>query len=254
MYPDKSLCIERLHQILLKLLTFRSHSLNIGLYMVLTASRRQPFVFLSRSSKEDRLCLLFWNVITGSYAFRLCSLTVGVFVFTNMDVSQIIKPVRFCSMRCSISVRKHWRKTFALNRSPEIESLPFVFLAEEKVKVLFAYRGLLLSAVFCFDRVDMDMYAYSGVFLVKRFLDKSVLEVTNMSDINKANPHGCDNGALTDRFGVLIQGLLAIVAFSTLMCEYLIRQIISENSFSTTVFLCVYTLRIHETQSALTCF
>lgn len=66
----------------------------------------------------------------------------------------------------------------------------------------------------------MDMYGYSGVVLVKRFLDNGVFEVTNMSDINKANPQGCDNGALTDRFGVLIQGLLAIVAFSTLMCEY----------------------------------
>uniref|UniRef100_A0A3Q3WIT5 Uncharacterized protein n=1 Tax=Mola mola TaxID=94237 RepID=A0A3Q3WIT5_MOLML len=53
-----------------------------------------------------------------------------------------------------------------------------------------------------------------------KFLDNGVFEVTNMSDINKANPQGCDNGALTDRFGVLIQGLLAIVAFSTLMCEY----------------------------------
>lgn len=65
----------------------------------------------------------------------------------------------------------------------------------------------------------MDMYGYSRVFMVKRFLDNSPFEVTNMTDINKANPHGCDNGALTDRFGVLIQGLLAIVAFSTLMCE-----------------------------------
>ncbi|XP_059182162.1 transmembrane protein 110, like [Centropristis striata] len=65
----------------------------------------------------------------------------------------------------------------------------------------------------------MDMYGYSGVFLVKRFLQNGVFEVTNMSDINKANPHGCDNGALTDRFGVLIQGLLAVVAFSTLMLK-----------------------------------
>ncbi|KAJ4924917.1 hypothetical protein JOQ06_003865 [Pogonophryne albipinna] len=65
----------------------------------------------------------------------------------------------------------------------------------------------------------MDIYGYSGVFLVRRFLDNGVSEVTNMSDINKANPHGCDNGALTDRFGVLIQGLLAIVAFSTLMLK-----------------------------------
>ncbi|KAI3366328.1 hypothetical protein L3Q82_000490 [Scortum barcoo] len=65
----------------------------------------------------------------------------------------------------------------------------------------------------------MDMYGYSGVFLVKRFLDGGVFEVSNMSDISKATPHGCDNGALTDRFGVLIQGLLAVVAFSTLMLK-----------------------------------
>lgn len=48
------------------------------------------------------------------------------------------------------------------------------------------------------------------------------LQVTNMSDIvdeAAASPHGCDNGALTDRFGVLIQALLAVVAFSTLMCK-----------------------------------
>ncbi|XP_069375730.1 transmembrane protein 110, like [Paralichthys olivaceus] len=44
-------------------------------------------------------------------------------------------------------------------------------------------------------------------------------EVSNMSDIDKATPHGCDNGALTDRFGVLIQALLAAVAFSTLMLK-----------------------------------
>ncbi|XP_060935113.1 transmembrane protein 110, like isoform X1 [Limanda limanda] len=50
--------------------------------------------------------------------------------------------------------------------------------------------------------------------VVERFQD-----VSNMSDINKANPHGCDNGALTDRFGVLVQALLAAVAFSTLMLK-----------------------------------
>lgn len=49
--------------------------------------------------------------------------------------------------------------------------------------------------------------------------DSAAVEVTNMTDINKASPHGCDNGALTDKFGVLIQGLLGIVAFSTLMLK-----------------------------------
>ncbi|KYO38780.1 store-operated calcium entry regulator STIMATE isoform X2 [Alligator mississippiensis] len=32
-------------------------------------------------------------------------------------------------------------------------------------------------------------------------------------------PHGCDNGALMDRLGVLVQGLLALMAFSTLMIK-----------------------------------
>lgn len=65
------------------------------------------------------------------------------------------------------------------------------------------------------------MDVHGRLALEKRFLDGGVFEVTNMSEINKADPHGCDNGALTDRFGVLIQGLLAIIAFSTLMGEFL---------------------------------
>ncbi|KAJ0012644.1 hypothetical protein NQD34_016978 [Periophthalmus magnuspinnatus] len=60
---------------------------------------------------------------------------------------------------------------------------------------------------------------YSAMLLMRRSLDAPTTEVTNMTDINKASPHGCDNGALTDRFGVLIQGLLGIVAFSTLMLK-----------------------------------
>ncbi|XP_070977059.1 store-operated calcium entry regulator STIMATE-like [Oncorhynchus clarkii lewisi] len=65
----------------------------------------------------------------------------------------------------------------------------------------------------------MDIYGYNGVFLVKRLFNNAAFEFSNMSDITKTNPQGCDNGALTNRFGVLIQGLLAIVAFSTLMVK-----------------------------------
>ncbi|KAG9345735.1 hypothetical protein JZ751_008879 [Albula glossodonta] len=61
----------------------------------------------------------------------------------------------------------------------------------------------------------MDMYGYNGIFVMKRMFDSRIFLTTNMSETS--NPHGCDNGALMDRFGVLIQGLLAVVAFSTLM-------------------------------------
>lgn len=63
------------------------------------------------------------------------------------------------------------------------------------------------------------MYGYGDIFLVKRLLQSKMLVVTNMSDITKATPRGCDNGSLMDGFGVLIQGLLAVVAFSTLMLK-----------------------------------
>ncbi|KAG5267778.1 hypothetical protein AALO_G00225630 [Alosa alosa] len=65
----------------------------------------------------------------------------------------------------------------------------------------------------------MDMYGYNGIFLVRRLLRSKMLVVTNMSDITQATPRGCDNGSLMDGFGVLIQGLLAVVAFSTLMLK-----------------------------------
>lgn len=75
----------------------------------------------------------------------------------------------------------------------------------------------------------MDLYR--RLFLVKRFLDSDIFEVTNMSEINKADPHGCDNGALTDRFGVLIQGLLAIIAFSTLMGKLVFSKTAEQERF-----------------------
>lgn len=34
------------------------------------------------------------------------------------------------------------------------------------------------------------------------------------------NTPGCKSGALMDSFGIFLQGLLAVVAFSTLMCKY----------------------------------
>lgn len=35
---------------------------------------------------------------------------------------------------------------------------------------------------------------------------------------------GCKNGALMDSFGIFLQGLLGVVAFSTLMCEYYVAE------------------------------
>ncbi|KPP73228.1 transmembrane protein 110-like [Scleropages formosus] len=43
--------------------------------------------------------------------------------------------------------------------------------------------------------------------------------VANVSDVTKADSQGCGSGALLDDFGVLIQALLALVAFSTLMLK-----------------------------------
>ncbi|KAJ8006945.1 hypothetical protein DPEC_G00112470 [Dallia pectoralis] len=66
----------------------------------------------------------------------------------------------------------------------------------------------------------MDMYTPKSMMYSKeQFNNAVIVEISNMSDIEKAESHGCDNGSLTDGFGVLIQGLLGIVAFSTLMLK-----------------------------------
>lgn len=58
---------------------------------------------------------------------------------------------------------------------------------------------------------------------------------------------GCENGALMDSFGIFLQGLLAMVAFSTLMCECLLSEVfffcsapsrISDSSCSVERVLC----------------
>ncbi|XP_066561191.1 transmembrane protein 110, like [Amia ocellicauda] len=59
----------------------------------------------------------------------------------------------------------------------------------------------------------------SSFSLAKSIFDSSLFVISNMTDLTKAKPQGCDNGALLDRFGVLIQALLAVVAFSTLMLK-----------------------------------
>ncbi|KAK1169052.1 store-operated calcium entry regulator STIMATE-like [Acipenser oxyrinchus oxyrinchus] len=64
----------------------------------------------------------------------------------------------------------------------------------------------------------MAVYNFKDLFLVRRMFDSSLFVVSTNNATN-AKAHGCNNGALMDRFGVLIQGLLAIVAFSTLMLK-----------------------------------
>lgn len=44
---------------------------------------------------------------------------------------------------------------------------------------------------------------------------------SNMSDLVGPEYQGCVDGSLMDGFSVFIQGLLAVLAFSTLMCKFL---------------------------------
>lgn len=106
-------------------------------------------------------------------------------------------------LKSLLTSRRSWTIGFYLSGSKEAEISSSVCLR----------RGC------CFQLVIMDLFR--KLLLVKKVLDSDVFEVANMSEINKADPHGCDNGALTDRFGVLIQGLLAVIAFSTLMGKFL---------------------------------
>nr|XP_020448926.1 store-operated calcium entry regulator STIMATE-like [Monopterus albus] len=77
------------------------------------------------------------------------------------------------------------------------------------------------------------MAAVSGVNMLSQLGDVALsgpggaglpaVSLTNTSASSSRTPgtenRGCKNGALMDSFGIFLQGLLAVMAFSTLMCE-----------------------------------
>ncbi|XP_010880114.1 store-operated calcium entry regulator STIMATE [Esox lucius] len=64
----------------------------------------------------------------------------------------------------------------------------------------------------------------SGVSLLSQVGDVAAMSTSNTSSVPAsptpdADTRGCENGALMDSFGIFLQGLLAMVAFSTLMLK-----------------------------------
>lgn len=75
------------------------------------------------------------------------------------------------------------------------------------------------------------MAAISGVSMLSQLGDAGAggaglpaLTLNNTSTSSSPTPstdnRGCKNGALMNSFGIFLQGVLAMMAFSTLMCEY----------------------------------
>lgn len=108
----------------------------------------------------------------------------------------------------------------------EINSLCSLFTGAVQFATFFrsyatvAVLPLLLAQVCEIEIASctMAVYNFKDLFVVRRMFDSSLFVVSTNNATN-AKAHGCNNGALMDRFGVLIQGLLAIVAFSTLMLK-----------------------------------
>lgn len=89
---------------------------------------------------------------------------------------------------------------------------------------------LFISLVLLFGPMD----AVSGVNMLSQLVDVSLAgpggaglpaapftkTSVSSSPTPSTNNQRCENGALMDSFGIFLQGLLAVVAFSTLMCEY----------------------------------
>lgn len=88
------------------------------------------------------------------------------------------------------------------------------------------------------------MAAVSGVNMPSQLGDTALtgpggaglpaVSFTNTSVSSSPTPgtdnRGCENGALMDSFGIFLQGLLAVMAFSTLMCEYVQRSAVCQSS------------------------
>lgn len=114
-------------------------------------------------------CHLFWNLFSRKLGLQVWHLT-RVFVVTNMDEIHTIDPVCFRIMRCSISLRQHWRTTFNWNRAPEVKIL---FLLIEKKKseallfppgealLLLPFRVFIVSKWTCTDTAGSSWWGDS---------------------------------------------------------------------------------------------
>lgn len=90
------------------------------------------------------------------------------------------------------------------------------------------------SRLYCLVQLCWSMAAVSSINMLSQVGDVArsgpavaglpPVSFTNTSVSASPTPgtdnRGCENGALMDSFGIFLQGLLAVVAFSTLMCEY----------------------------------
>lgn len=97
-------------------------------------------------------------------------------------------------------------------------------------RLLLLFFTLLISHV----QIFCPMAAASGVNMLSQHGEVALagpggagmpaVSLTNTSVSSTPTPdpnnRGCENGALMDSFGIFLQGLLAVMAFSTLMCKY----------------------------------
>lgn len=102
------------------------------------------------------------------------------------------------------------------------------------------------TLLICLVQLFCPMDAVSGVNMPSHLRDVALsgqsgaglpaVSFTNTSVPSSPTPgagnRGCENGALMDSFGIFLQGLLAVVAFSTLMCEYDQRSAVCQISDS----------------------
>lgn len=119
------------------------------------------------------------------------------------------------------------RKTVRLNISISWPTIT----GEDRESV---WEAPLPTLKFSFVQLLCPMDVVSGVNMLPQLGDVALaapggagmpaVSFTNTSVSSSPTPgtdnRGCENGALMDSFGIFLQGLLAMVAFSTLMCEY----------------------------------
>lgn len=115
-------------------------------------------------------------------------------------------------------------------------------LADQQLPERTGKRHRLLSALLI--SLLCPMAAVSGVNMPSQLGDTALtgpggaglpaVSFTNTSVSSSPTPgtdnRGCENGALMDSFGIFLQGLLAVMAFSTLMCEYVQRSAVCQSS------------------------
>lgn len=164
-------------------------------------------------------------------------INITVFFFSTVQFSWETASLLYFTMTSWMCEAEEWQHTCDgedTTFSPCTRSHSTYLLADHRLGSLHRVPVRSYCTGFVYSPLPAPLFSVTVVDMQSQLRDVAMtrpvgagqpaVPITNTSISSSPTPgtdtRGCENGALMDSFGIFLQGLLAVMAFSTLMCKY----------------------------------